>query len=107
MSYQQILELFVLGSAILAVIGIACLAARAHRKMIDKRFPPLILVKPASPESEHLMDYTYANPPMKEAADSAQPAERFVDEHHSAFDDGGTLMGLFKPQVELIRKDKA
>jgi hypothetical protein len=93
MTYQQILELFVLGATILAVIGIACLGARVHRRMLDKRYPGILNAERAPDGSEHLMDYSYASG-LKEAPGSAQPVH-------------GDLYHLFQPQADLIRKDKA
>lgn len=84
--YAKTLEVFVILACIGAAIGLACVGARLHRNWIDKRFPPLINAEPAPEGSEHLMDYTYAQPPMAESADSTHPC--------------------FKPQIELIRSDK-
>lgn len=87
MTYKVVLEIAVMFFACCAVVGIAVLGAHLYAKRLKRPQPkPILKVVPASPESEHLMAYTYAQPPMAESADSTHPC--------------------FKPQIELIRSDK-
>jgi hypothetical protein len=83
MTAQIALEMFVLFCVCICVVAMAVIGGHAYGKYVMK--------EPETPPdaSEHLLDYSYAQPMMKEAQDSAE-----------------AVHPMFKPQCELIRSDK-